>query len=62
MGQMLSFSPAFVPGAETLVDAGLDPQTFLPVPALGRTLGEARVATYAVKDYRLGRGEVPFCW
>lgn len=53
MGQMLSFSPAFVSGPETFVDAGLEPENFLPVPGFGQALGEAGVSSYALKDHRL---------
>ncbi len=48
VANMLTFSP--VPGnrQETLVDWGLEPETFLPVPSLGEMLARQGVATRAL--------------
>ncbi len=45
---MIAFSPVATEqlGGEQLVDAGLEPEKFLPVPSLPQTLAHANVATY----------------
>ncbi len=45
---MIAFSPVATEklGGEQLVDAGLEPEKFLPVPSLPQTLARANVATY----------------
>lgn len=48
-GQMLSFSPAFRRFPDALIDAGLQPETFLQVPGFARQLADGGVPTYAFK-------------
>ncbi|HSM55324.1 MAG TPA: alkaline phosphatase family protein [Candidatus Sulfomarinibacteraceae bacterium] len=53
MGHMLQFSPSFAPFPDALVEAGLDPETFLPAPGLAQQLARAGVRTYSLKHYGL---------
>jgi predicted AlkP superfamily pyrophosphatase or phosphodiesterase len=46
---MLDFSPLFYKANDVLVDAGLDPETFLQHPGVGEQLGQAGIPTYAFK-------------
>ncbi|WP_420631083.1 alkaline phosphatase family protein [Candidatus Leptofilum sp.] len=46
---MLDFSPLFYKAKDALVDAGLDPETFLQHPGVGEQLGNAGIPTYAFK-------------
>ncbi|MCA9916404.1 MAG: alkaline phosphatase family protein [Anaerolineales bacterium] len=46
---MLDFSPLFYKAHDVLVDAGLNPETFLQHPGVGEQLGEAGIPTYAFK-------------
>lgn len=51
VGQMLSLGPDFFRAPDALVTAGLDIETFLPVPTVGEQLGRAGVRTTAIKGY-----------
>ena len=53
MGQMLSLSPSFAMYPDALVAAGVEPQSFLPVPGIGEILGRHKVETHSVKHYSL---------
>jgi hypothetical protein len=46
LAQMLSVQPAYGAGRETLLDWGLVPETFLPVPGLGTLLAQSGVESY----------------
>lgn len=46
---MLDFSPLFYKAHDALVDAGLNPETFLQHPGVGEQLGQAGIPTYAFK-------------
>lgn len=46
--EMLALKPAFGTGKETLLDWGLDPERFLPVPGIGSLLAEQGVRTVAL--------------
>ncbi|WP_420642083.1 alkaline phosphatase family protein [Candidatus Leptofilum sp.] len=46
---MLDFSPLFYKAKDALVDAGLDPETFLQHPGVGEQLGKVGIPTYAFK-------------
>ena len=46
---MLDFSPLFYKAHNALVDAGLNPETFLQHPGVGEQLAQAGIATYAFK-------------
>ena len=48
---MLDFSPLFFKARDALVDAGLDPETFLQHPGVGEQLAAAGVPTYAFKGW-----------
>lgn len=48
-GQMIHFTPAYRSHPDSLVDAGLKPEAFLPVPSLARQFATAAVPTYAFK-------------
>jgi len=47
--QMLSFTPTFGKYPDALIDAGLEPETFLAVPGLGEQLAADGVETHAFK-------------
>ncbi len=53
IGQMLSLSPSFTRWPDALVEAGLDPHTFLRVSGFAEALASIGVPTYAVKHYSL---------
>ena len=46
---MLDFSPLFYRAYDALVDAGLNPETFLQHPGVGEQLGKMGIPTYAFK-------------
>ena len=50
---MLDFSPLFYKAQDALVEAGLDPQTFLQHPSVGEQLADAGVPTFAFKGYEI---------
>ncbi len=50
---MLDFSPLFFKARDALVDAGLDPQTFLQHPGVGEQLAAAGIPTFAFKGYEI---------
>jgi hypothetical protein len=56
LAEMLSLKPAYGTGKETLVDYGLVPEAFLPVPGLGALLAKAGVPTTAVVPAQFTRG------
>ncbi|MCP4426181.1 MAG: alkaline phosphatase family protein, partial [Chloroflexi bacterium] len=47
--QMLSFTPTFGKYPDALIDAGLEPETFLAVPGFAEQLATAGVETHAFK-------------
>jgi hypothetical protein len=49
IGQMLNFSPIFGKYPEALIDAGLKPEEYLPVPGLAQQLAAGGIPTYAFK-------------
>lgn len=53
IGQMLSMSPSFTWQPDALVNAGVEPESFFPVPGLAEELAKAGVDTYSLKHYRL---------
>ena len=50
---MLDFSPLFIRARDALVDAGLDPKTFLQQPGVGEQLAAAGIPTFAFKGYEI---------
>ena len=50
---MLDFSPLFIRARDALVDAGLDPKTFLQQPSVGEQLAAAGIPTFAFKGYEI---------
>ena len=50
---MLDFSPLFFKAQDALVEAGLDPKTFLQHPGVGEQLAMANVPTFAFKGYEI---------
>ena len=50
---MLDFSPLFIRAQDALVDAGLDPKTFLQQPGVGEQLAAAGIPTFAFKGYEI---------
>jgi hypothetical protein len=50
---MLDFSPLFFKVRDALVDAGLDPKTFLQHPGVAEQLAAAGVPTFAFKGYEI---------
>lgn len=50
---MLDFSPLFFKAQDALVDAGLDPKTFLQHPGVGEQLADAGIPTFAFKGYEI---------
>ncbi len=46
---MLDFSPLFYKARDALVEAGLNPETFLQRPGVGEQLAQSGIATYAFK-------------
>lgn len=50
---MLDFSPLFFKAQDALIDAGLDPQTFLQHPGVGEQLAAAGIPTFAFKGYEI---------
>ena len=50
---MLDFSPLFFKARDALVDAGLDPKTFLQHPGVGEQLATAGIPTFAFKGYEI---------
>ena len=46
---LLDFSPLFYKAYDALVDAGLNPETFLQHPGVGEQLGKEGIPTYAFK-------------
>jgi hypothetical protein len=53
VGQMITFTPALGNYTNVLVQAGLDPETFLHVPGLAQQLQTAAVPTYSFKAQNL---------
>lgn len=51
LGQMLRFSPNFASFPDSLIDAGVDPAHFLPVPGFAEQLAEAGIPSYSFKSY-----------
>jgi hypothetical protein len=49
-GQMITFTPAFGNYTNTLVESGLEPETFLHVPGFAQQLQTAAIPTYSFKD------------
>lgn len=49
LGQMISFKPSFGPYPGALVDAGVDPLTFLEVPGFAEQLATAGIKSHAFK-------------
>jgi predicted AlkP superfamily pyrophosphatase or phosphodiesterase len=50
VGQMITFTPAFGNYTDTLVEAGLDPTTFLQVPGFAEQLAAADIPSHSFKD------------
>ncbi|MAT95604.1 MAG: hypothetical protein CL608_00430 [Anaerolineaceae bacterium] len=50
---MLDFSPLFFKARDALVDAGLDPKTFLQHPGVGEQLAANKIPTFAFKGYEI---------
>ncbi len=50
---MLDFSPLFFKMPDALVEAGLDPKTFLQHPGVGEQLAASGISTYAFKGYEI---------
>lgn len=53
VAQMLSLSPSFTWQPDALVRAGVEPETFFPVPGFAENLAGAGVETYSLKHYGL---------
>jgi hypothetical protein len=53
MGQMLSLSPVFQRSPDALVNAGLEPESFLQAPGFGDQLAAAGIPAYALKHYTI---------
>ncbi len=53
VGQFLSFSPTLGKFPNALVDAGLDPETFLQWPGMAQQLATAGIATHAFRGYEI---------
>jgi predicted AlkP superfamily pyrophosphatase or phosphodiesterase len=53
MGQMLSLTTTATWQPNALVEAGLDPTTFLQAPGIGEQFAKAGIPVFAVKNYRL---------
>lgn len=51
VGQMIHFTPRFKRLPDALVEAGIEPETFLPVPSIAQQLSHVGVNTYAFKGY-----------
>ena len=56
LAEMLALKPAYGKGKETLMDYGLMPETFLPVPCLGELLTARGVRTTAIVPAPFTRG------
>ena len=56
LSEMLGAKPVYGTGKETLLDWGLVPETFLPLPSLGTRLGQAGIRTTAVIRDKFVRG------
>lgn len=56
LAEMLALRPAYGKGKETLMDYGLVPEAFLPVPCLGELLGPRGVRTTAIVPAPFTRG------
>jgi len=54
--EMLSLKPAYGTGQETLLQWGLQPESFLPAPSLGEMLGQAQIRTTALLPAAFLRG------
>ncbi|KAA3653646.1 MAG: hypothetical protein DWQ04_35075 [Chloroflexi bacterium] len=52
-GQMLSFSPVFKRYRDALIDAGMEPESFLQVPGFAEQLLAGGVPTYAFKGTQI---------
>lgn len=53
LGQLLSFSPTFGRYPDSLVEAGLDPKSFLHTPGFGEQLTRAGVESHAFKGHEI---------
>ena len=53
IGQMLAFTPTFGRYPDALVEAGLEPETFLQWPGLAEQLAEAGIPTHSFKGREL---------
>jgi predicted AlkP superfamily pyrophosphatase or phosphodiesterase len=51
LGQMLRFSPNFASFPDSLIDAGVSPEHFLPVPGFAEQLAAAGIPSYSFKNY-----------
>lgn len=51
VGQMIHFTPRFKRLPDALVEAGIKPETFLPVPSIAQKFSQVGVNTYAFKGY-----------
>lgn len=49
VGQMIQFTPRFGRYPDALITAGVQPENFLPVPAIAEQLGHSGINTYAFK-------------
>lgn len=53
VAQMLALSPSFMWQPDALVRAGVEPETFFPVPGFAQQLAASGVETYSLKHYSL---------
>ncbi|MDX1662356.1 MAG: alkaline phosphatase family protein [Candidatus Promineifilaceae bacterium] len=53
LGQMIHFTPVFAHWPGGLVQAGLEPESFLPVPGTAEQLAQAGIPTYSFKPYQI---------
>jgi hypothetical protein len=53
LGQMLRFSPNFASFPDSLIDAGVSPAHFLPVPGFAEQLAAAGIPSYSFKGYNI---------
>lgn len=51
LGQMIKLTPVFHSVPDVLVDAGLDPETFLQWPGIGQQFSAAKLDSYAFKSH-----------
>lgn len=53
VGQLITFTPAFGNYTDTLVQSGLEPESFLQVPGFAQQLRTAAISTYSFKERSL---------